>query len=285
MAGQTQMLSLGEVEVYHLCASRFRLDGGTMFGVVPRPLWERVSPPDERNRVALACNCLLVRQEPDLTLIDTGCGSAWTPREQEIFAFDPAHTLPAALAAAGFTPDQVTRVVLTHLHFDHAGGALTLVGDRLCPLFPRATYLVQRGEWEDALGGVSIMKSSYRPEALGPLAASGQLRLLDGDTDLDQHLSAWVTGGHTAHHQGVWVRAGGHTLVYPGELLPTSAHLKLHWNMAYDMFPYQTLSRKKTFLAQALVQGWIIAWDHDPCLSWSRLSGADDHLLPEEVEI
>jgi glyoxylase-like metal-dependent hydrolase (beta-lactamase superfamily II) len=278
-------LQLDTLEVHHLCASRFRLDGGTMFGVVPRPLWEKVSPPDERNRVALACNCLLVRQDRDLTLIDTGCGSAWTAREQEIFAFDPAHTLPQALAAAGFTPDQVTRVILTHLHFDHAGGALHLEEGELRPLFPHATYLVQRGEWQAALQGLSIMKSSYRPEALRPLEQSGQLRLLEGDTDLDGQLSTFVTGGHTAHHQGVWVRAGGHTLVYPGELLPTRAHLRLHWNMAYDMFPYQTLTRKKTFLAQALAQRWIIAWNHDPHLSWSRLSGAEDHLHLDEVEM
>lgn len=278
-------LQLDTLEVYPLCASRFRLDGGTMFGVVPRPLWEKVSPPDERNRVELACNCLLVRQDHDLTLIDTGCGSAWTAREQEIFAFDPAHTLSQALAAAGFTPAQVTRVILTHLHFDHAGGALHLEESGLRPLFPHAAYLVQRGEWQAALQGFSIMKSSYRPEALRPLEQSGQLRLLEGDTDLDGQLSTFVTGGHTAHHQGVWVRAGGHTLVYPGELLPTRAHLRLHWNMAYDMFPYQTLTRKKTFLAQAVAQRWIIAWNHDPHLSWSRLSGEEDHLNLEEVEI
>jgi glyoxylase-like metal-dependent hydrolase (beta-lactamase superfamily II) len=269
-------LQLGDLEVYHLCASRFRLDGGTMFGVVPRPLWEQVLAPDQRHRVELACNCLLLRQAGELTLIDTGCGSQWTPREQEIFAFDPAHTLAGALAAAGFAPEQVTRVILTHLHFDHAGGA---------PFLPRAAYLVQRGEWEDAVQGRSIMKSSYRPEVLRLLQESGRLRLLEGDTELDGEISLVVTGGHTAHHQGVWVRAGGHTLVYPGELLPTRAHLRPHWNMAYDMFPYHTLTRKRAFLAQALAEGWIIAWDHDPQLRWSRLEGDGENLLPAEVEI
>lgn len=280
-----QVLLLGDVEVYHLCASRFRLDGGTMFGVVPRPLWEKVSPPDERNRVELACNCLLVRQGHDLTLIDTGCGSTFTPKEQEIFAFDPAHTLPLALAAAGFTPDQITRVVLTHLHFDHAGGAVELVKGNLRPTFPQATYLVQRGEWVDALQGLSIMKSSYRPETLLPLEASGQLYLLDGDTDLDGQLATWVTGGHTAHHQGVRVRAGGHTLVYPGELVPTRAHLRRHWNMAYDMFPHHTLTRKQAFLTQALAEDWIIAWDHDPELAWSRLAAAGEEYRALRVEL
>lgn len=271
-------LCLGDIEVYHLCASRFRLDGGTMFGVVPKTLWEKVAPPDQRNRVELACNCLLVRQDRDLTLVDTGCGSTFSPREQEIFAFAPGYTLPEVLAAAGFTPDQVTRVVLTHLHFDHAGGALELVDGSLRPAFPRAAYLAQRGEWNDALQGYSIMKSSYRPESLRPLEASGQLHLLDGDTDLDGQLGTLVTGGHTAHHQAVVLRAGGHTLVYPGELVPTRAHLRLHWNMAYDMFPYQTLTRKQAFLAQALAEGWLIAWDHDPGLPWSRLAAAGEHI-------
>ncbi len=280
-----QRLSLGNIEVYHLCASRFCLDGGTMFGVVPKPLWEKVSPPDARNRVELACNCLLVRQDQALTLVDTGCGSTFTSREQEIFAFDPAHSLTKALAAAGFTPDQVTRVVLTHLHFDHAGGALEWVDGRLRPLFPRASYLVQRGEWADALQGLSIMKSSYRPEALLPLEASGQLHLLDGDTDLGGQISTWVTGGHTAHHQGLVIRSGSQTLVYPGELVPTRAHLRLHWNMAYDMFPYHTLTRKKAFLDQALAEDWIIAWDHDPALPWSKLISTGGHFQAVELEL
>ena len=280
-----QRLSLGKVEVYHLCASRFRLDGGTMFGVVPRPLWEKVSSPDARNRVALACNCLLVQQDQDLTLVDTGCGDTFTPREHEVFAFDPGHTLTRALGDAGFTPDQVTRVVLTHLHFDHAGGALELVNGVLRPLFPRATYLVQRGEWTAALQGLSIMKSSYRPEALLPLEASGQLKFLDGDADLDGQISTWVTGGHTAHHQGVLVRSGGETLVYPGELVPTRAHLRPHWNMAYDMFPFHTLTHKKAMLARALAEGWIIAWDHDPGVAWSRLAGAEGQFQAVEVDL
>ncbi|MBI2506470.1 MAG: MBL fold metallo-hydrolase [Candidatus Latescibacteria bacterium] len=278
-------LQLDGLEVFHLCASRFRLDGGTMFGVVPRPLWEKVLPPDERNRVELSCNCLLVRQGKNLTLIDTGCGSTFTPREQDIFAFDTSHTLSRALAEAGFAPEQVTRVLLTHLHFDHAGGALHFEGGRLRPLFTQATYLVQRGEWEDALQGHSIMKSSYRPQALLPLEESGQLRLLDGDTPLDGHLSTFVTGGHTAHHQGIMIRTDTHTLVYPGELVPTRAHLRLHWNMAYDMFPYQTLTRKRDFLARAAVQHWIVAWDHDPALPWNRLEASGGQFTPVGVEI
>ncbi len=278
-------LSFGDLELIQLRASRFRLDGGTMFGVVPRPLWERASPPDALNRVELGCNCLLVKQPGDLTLIDTGCGEAWTAREEQIFALDPQHTLRTALAAAEVCPEQITRVILTHLHFDHAGGAVWAPAGRAVPLLSNASYFVQRREWQDALAGVSIMKSSYRPEQLMPLQESGQLSFLDGDTVLDDQISTFVTGGHTAGHQGVRIEAGGRTLVYPGELLPTNAHLRLHWNMAYDMYPYQTLSRKSAFLDQAQALGWIIAWDHDPRLCWSRLVGPPGQPVAEGIGI
>lgn len=278
-------LSLGDTEVIPLRASRFRLDGGTMFGVVPRPLWEQVAPPDARNRVELACNCLLVRQAAGLTLVDTGCGQDWSARESEIFGFDPAWTIAGALASLGIAPGQVGQVVLTHLHFDHAGGAVQFREGEWRPLFPAARYLVQRGEWQDALAGISIMKSSYRPEALRPLADSGQLELLDGDTDLGGGLTTFVTGGHTAHHQGVLVRGDGRTLAFPGELVPTRSHLRLHWNMAYDMFPYQTLTAKKRFLAEALAKGWLVAWDHDAEVFASYLSGDSEQVRAVEVEI
>lgn len=277
-------LRLGEIEITPLCASRFRLDGGAMFGVVPRPLWEKPCPPDERNRIELACNCLLIRAAGDLTLIDTGCGDRFTPREQEIFSFDLALSIEKALAQAGVRREEISQVILTHLHFDHAGGALTLAQDGLRPTFPQAVYLVQRGEFEDALQGRSIMKSSYRPEDLRPLEHSGQLRFLEGDTRLGPHLSTAVTGGHTAHHQGVCIQAGGRTLVYPGELVPTRAHLRLHWNMAYDMFPFQTLTRKREFLEQAGSQGWIVAWNHDPACPWSRLVRQGENWAATEVE-
>lgn len=278
-------LSLGGTEVIPLRASRFRLDGGTMFGVVPRPLWEQVAPADARNRVELACNCLLVRQTTGLTLVDTGCGQDWSAREEQIFGFDPACTIAGALASLGIEPDQVGQVVLTHLHFDHAGGAVHFRDGAWRPFFPNARYLVQRGEWQDASAGISIMKSSYRPEALLPLATTGQLELLDGDTDLGGGLTTFVTGGHTAHHQGIFVRGGGRTLVFPGELVPTRSHLRLHWNMAYDMFPYQTLTGKKRFLAQALAQQWLVAWDHDPQVFASWLAEDGDQLRAVEVEI
>ena len=268
-------LLLGGTEITHLCGGRFRLDGGAMFGVVPKPLWDRVAPADTDNRVALACNCLLLRTASGLTLVDTGLGTRFSEREQAIFSIDPNSVLTTALDRTGHLAENIDRVLLTHLHFDHCGGALTPTPQGLQATFPRAEYLVQRGEWDDARQGKSIMKSSYRPDDLDALAQSGRLRFLDGDTDLGEGISTFVTGGHTAHHQGVLVRAGGQTLAYPAELVPTRAHLRLYWNMAYDMAPYQTFQDKAAFLEEACRHDWIVAYDHDPETPWSRLQRMD----------
>ncbi len=242
-----------------------------MFGVVPKALWDPVAPADQHNRVALSCNCLLLRNAAGLTLIDTGLGTRFSEREQAIFAIDKQAVLTAALSQAGYQPEDVDRLILTHLHFDHCGGALETTPQGLQAAFPRADYLVQRGEWNDARQGKSIMKSSYRPDDLQTLERSGRLRLIDGDTDLGQGLSTFVTGGHTAHHQGVIIRDGGQILAYPGELVPTRAHLRLYWNMAYDMDPYTTFQGKAAWLEEACRGDWIIAYDHDPETPWSRL--------------
>ena len=264
-------LQLGDIEIVHIDAGRFRLDGGAMFGVVPKPLWEIQAPPDAFNRIEMACNCLLICDRNDLTLIDTGPGDRFSAKEQEFFDFDPHIRLSTSLTEAGFRPEQVTQVVLTHLHFDHAGGTLCQTANGIEPTFPRAAYVVQQGEWDDAIQGRSTMRSSYRPDDLKILQSSGQLRFIRGNVELGSGMSTFVTGGHTEHHQGIIIRAGGRTLAYPADLIPTRPHLRPYWNMAYDMFPYQTLMRKREFMQQACEQNWIVAWDHDLQKLWSKL--------------
>jgi glyoxylase-like metal-dependent hydrolase (beta-lactamase superfamily II) len=276
-------LCLGELEVIHVAGGFFRLDGGTMFGVVPKPLWEREMPADERNRVRLACNCLLLRAPGERVLIDTGFGERFADRERDLYGMEPDPTLRRSLAQAGLSPQDLTLVVLTHLHFDHFGGCLFEENGLLRPAFPNAVHLVQRGEWSDALHNRSTMKSSYRPEELRFLQENAQVRFLDGDAQLTPFLSALVTGGHTEQHQGLLIRSGGQTLAYPGELVPTRAHLRPYWNMSYDMFPYQTLRRKQDFVERACAQGWIVAWDHDPQTPWSRLEKHGERLVAVEL--
>src|SRR5205823_409620 len=195
-------LVIGNYTVDIVNAGPFRLDGGSMFGIIPKPLWERERRADERNRIQLAANCPLLRGRGEVLLIDSGNGTKLGPKEQEIFALDPAITLLGSLAGLGVRAEAVTLVLYTHLHMDHCGGG-TIAGPdgAAVPTFPNARYCVQRQEWEDALTNRSTMRVSYRPENLLPLHESGQLQLLDGDTELLPGIRTIVTGGHTRAHQ------------------------------------------------------------------------------------
>ena len=278
-------LDLGDAEAVHLPGGDFRLDGGTMFGLVPKALWQRVTTADEHNRIRLSCNCLLLKTGCGLVLLDAGFGERFSPRERTMYGMDGEQTLHGSLAVAGAAPEAITMVALTHLHFDHFSGCIVEGPTGLEPLFPNAVHVVQRGEWDDALAGRSTMRSSYRPEELHALARQVEMRFLDGDSELAPGLTTFVTGGHTRTHQGFRLEASGHTLVYPGELIPTRLHLRPYWNMAYDMFPYQTLTRKQQFTAEAAAQGWIVAWDHDPDAPWSRIAQDGEHFVARDVEL
>ncbi|MEW6750685.1 MAG: MBL fold metallo-hydrolase [Candidatus Latescibacterota bacterium] len=262
---------LGEIEVTCVNGGRFRLDGGSMFGLVPRPLWEVCLAPDAAHRVALACNCLLVRQGRETVLVDTGLGARFSEREQEIYAVDAETDLGASLQAAGVRPEHVTRVVFTHLHFDHFCGALTGTPSDLAPRFPNAVHVVQQQEWEDALAGRSTMRATYRAVEMQALAGMVPLQLVAGDVLLAEGVSTWVTGGHTSGHQGVRVQAGERVLLYPADIVPTRWHVNPYWCTAYDMAPYDTLQRKLEFLPGACQEGWLVAWNHDPQEPWGRI--------------
>ena len=265
-------LDLGsDIRVTPILGGRLRLDGGAMFGVVPRPLWERYNRPDDRNRIANACRCLLVQSTDTTVLIDTGCGDRFDAKGRDIFAVDTDVSLLASLEETGVDPADITHVVLTHLHFDHSAGALQAGAGGLVPTFPNATHIVQRGEFEDAQAGRSIMRSSYLPEDLDALKNSVDWLWTEGDGDVLPHVSVEVTGGHTRHHQSVLINGPIETLLFPGDVLPTRAHLRPYWVMAYDMIPYDTLTKKQELARRACEGRWIIAWDHDPDDPFSRL--------------
>lgn len=272
-------LQLGRVEISPIQGGFFRLDGGTMFGVVPKALWEKQARADAHNRVRLACNCLLVRTPDVLAVVDSGFGTRMDARTRDLYGAEEHPSLLDSLKDTGATPADVDLVVLTHLHFDHLAGALFQKGTELKPTFPRATHCVQRGEWRDAADGRSTMKSSYRPGDLQALEEQVTLQLLYGDSELTPHLSTFLTGGHTEWHQGVAISGDGQRLVYPGDLIPTRAHLRTYWNMAYDMFPLQTIERKNQLIADAVRHEWVVAWDHDPGTPWSRLQKCGDHIV------
>jgi glyoxylase-like metal-dependent hydrolase (beta-lactamase superfamily II) len=272
-------LQLGQVEVVHISGGYFRLDGGTMFGVVPKTMWANHAVPDARNRIRLGCNCLLVRTPDTLALVDTGFGTRMDEHAREVYGVESGPSLLQSLGQAGVERDDIDLVILSHLHFDHLAGSLCIEEDQLKATFPCATHCVQRGEWRDALDGRSTMRSSYRPEDLRALQEQVSLNLLYGDSELTPHISTFITGGHTEWHQGIVVTGSEQRLIFPGDLLPTRIHLRTYWNMAYDMFPPQTIERKKQLIGDALRNDWIIAWDHDPTAPWSRLKKEDDHII------
>ncbi len=270
------MLEIGRFRVHLVSDGRFAMDGGAMFGTVPKPLWERHVPVDEKNRISMSLHCPLVEDGREAILIDTGLGERLSEKEQAIYRVDRRGGLHARLAELRIEPEDVTHVVLTHLHFDHLGGVVVRdAAGRLQPAFPRARHFVQRVEWETALhpkGERQAGAYAHAPECLEPLQAAGLVEVLEGDTEVTPQLRAVVTGGHTPSHQCPIVADGDGHFIHLGDVAPTRAHLRPAWNAAYDLDPLETLEAKKRLLAQAADEGWWISFDHDHEVACGRLA-------------
>lgn len=266
-------MRVGAWQLDTVSGGAFKLDGGAMFGVVPKPLWERVEPADEQNRIRMATNCVLARDGRHTVLIDTGTGTKHSAKEREVFAVEPGDHLVENLARLGVAPEDVDTVVLTHLHFDHAGGSTRVGTDgKIVPTFSRARHIVQRGEWELAASGVPELRGVYPTEHFLPLLETGSVQLIDGDVELVPGMRSLVTPGHTQYHQSVVMASGGETALYIADLCPMSAHLRSHWCMAYDVDVLETRRRKPRVLGQAAEGGWWVLWDHDPDMVAARVS-------------
>src|SRR5690349_6914974 len=275
---------VGRLRCHTIEGGLLRLDGGSMFGAVPRTLWETRVPADERHRIPLAMRCLLVEHPDGPVLIDTGLGNKEDARFLEIYGVanagvEGATQLEDALASAGFLPGDIRWVVNTHLHFDHAGGNTTLdpelIDDprrHVRPAFPNATYVVQRGELEFARHTNERTRAGYLPANFEPIASADRWRLLDGDAEVVPGISVRMTPGHVPYHQAVIVRDGGETAAFMADLIPTAAHLPLPWIMGYDLEPLRTLESKRAFLGDALAGGWRLVFEHDPVIASAFLT-------------
>ncbi|MCX6843590.1 MAG: MBL fold metallo-hydrolase [candidate division WOR-3 bacterium] len=258
-------MRFGEFELFSLSDGFFGLDGGAMFGVVPRPLWERTNPPDERNRIRLALRPLLVVAGTERLLIDTGIGDKWDTKSTDIYRIEHTDTIESSLARAGFEPKDITKVVLTHLHFDHAGAATRLDSTgKPVPRFSNARYYVQQKEWDLALNPNRRSRAAYIPENFLPLQETEQLDLIDGDSELVLGLELVLTSGHTPGHQIVLLRSGGRTAVYWGDLIPTRSHIATPYIMGYDLLPLETMEQKEKLVPQAIAGKWLSFLEHDP---------------------
>lgn len=271
-----ERLRLGNFDIYGLRDGYFYLDGGAMFGVVPRTLWEKKCPPDSKNRIKLALNSVLVRTPEALVLIETGIGPKTDQKFAEIYGIERQPGLLVSLQAAGFSPEDVHFVVNTHLHFDHCGGnTYRNEKGRVVPTFPRARYIIQKGEWESAIHPNEREKKSYLADNFLPLEEFGQLELVDGTKEITPGVEVVVATGHTARHQGVKIHSQGETLFYLGDLVPTSAHVGLSYIMSYDLYPLDTLETRKRLYEQAIAENWILAFVHDPAHYFGRLRRRD----------
>ncbi len=262
---------LGDLELTSLYDGFFARDGGSMFGVVPRTLWAPKAPPDDRNRIALAMRPLIVRGTRTL-LIDAGLGDKENEKFRDLYAVDRARHLDHALAEAGLSPEDIDIVLATHLHFDHAGGFTVRDGaGRLRPRFPRARYVVRRGEWEDATHPHERNRPSYVQDNFLPLADAGVLELVSDDQTIMPGVRVQRTGGHTMHHQIVWMESKGQRAAYVADLFPTAAHLPDAWIMGFDLFPMETLAARKAFARDVRERETLVFFPHDPAVSAGSL--------------
>ncbi|MCX8111774.1 MAG: MBL fold metallo-hydrolase [Bacteroidia bacterium] len=260
------------MRLYSVETGRFALDGGAMFGVVPKVMWEKLIPPDERNRIPMAMRALLIEEGERLILVDVGVGHKYTPKFADLYAIDHStYTLKGELAKLGFSPSDVTDVVLTHLHFDHAGGSTEQAGEKVIPTFPRAKYYVQRSHWDWAHNPNPRERASFFPENYDPIQANGQLVLVEGETELIPGVKLRPVHGHTEGQQLVEISYKGRYLLYGADLFPTSAHLPLPYVMAYDVRPLVSFEERQLYLPRLVREEAIVFYEHDPVVECSTV--------------
>jgi glyoxylase-like metal-dependent hydrolase (beta-lactamase superfamily II) len=278
-------MHFGDIEVRFLDGGTFGLDGGAMFGVVPKVLWQEKAPADEKNRIRLRANSLLVRAGGKNIVIETGNGTKWDAKLRNIYAVQDGDPLLDSLERAGVQPQQVDLVINTHLHFDHCGGNTRMVDNRLLPTFRRARYVVQRGELEHAMNPNERDRASYFAQNFAPISKDGLWDLIEGDTEILPGISVSCIPGHTAHIQAVLINGGGKTLAYVADLLPTRHHVPLPWIMAYDLYPLQSLETKRLWIRRSVMGQWIVVFGHDPDIPAATLQERNGKVEIEAVDL
>jgi glyoxylase-like metal-dependent hydrolase (beta-lactamase superfamily II) len=263
--------------LYTIDTGYFKLDGGAMFGVVPKSIWQKTNPADENNLCTWAMRCLLIQDGNRLILVDTGIGRKQDARFFSHYYLHGTETLDNSLARHGFNADDITDVFLTHLHFDHCGGAIERLDDRLVPAFKNATYWSNETHWAWATEPNEREKASFLKENILPLEQSGQLKFIsvDDGTPFTEHIRVRFTGGHTAAMMLPQIDYNGQTIVYMADLLPSVGHLPIPYVMAYDMFPLTSLMEKKSFLEEALQKHYVLYFEHDPVNECCLLQSTD----------
>lgn len=278
-------MKIGNVEIFLVPDGHARTDGGGMFGLVPKLMWESKYPSDEQNRVAMKINSLLVKDGDHNIVVDTGYGSKSSHRVREIMGIIETGQLPERLRERGVDPAHVDLVINTHLHFDHAGGNTIKNSERAVPAFPNATYVVQRGEWEDANNPNERTRATYLPENFRPLGDTGRLELIEGDTQITPHVRCLLTPGHTPSHQSVLIESDGQKALYVADLAPFTIHMeRLPWIASYDLDVTRTLDTRREIQRWVAEEHVLLIFPHDPEVSMGYLRAASGRFWVDPVE-
>ena len=279
------------MKLYSINTGYFKLDGGAMFGVVPKSMWNKINPADENNLCSWALRCLLIEDGNRLILIDNGNGDKQDAKFFSHYYLHGDDTLDKSLAKYGFHRDDITDAFLTHLHFDHCGGSISREGDKLVPTFKNATYWSNKEHWEWAVNPNEREKASFLKENILPIEESGRLQFVDvttgvngklGETSFTENISVRFVNGHTQAMMLPQIKYKDKTIVYMADLLPSQGHIPLPYVMAYDMFPLTTLNEKKIFLKEAVENDYILFFEHDPIHECCNLQQTDRGVRPKE---
>jgi methylmalonyl-CoA epimerase len=275
---------LGDLELITLADGFFALDGGAMFGVVPRTLWEKRLPPDDSNRIPLTTRPLIVRNGKDVVIIDAGIGDKMDPKSAQIYKLDRRYHLDHALAEVGLSAEDITIALASHLHFDHVGGFTSLdKSGTIVPRFPNAKYIAHRGEWEDATHPHERNRGSYLQENFVPLKDAGVLTLVDDGAEIIPGMTYRHSGGHTPNHQVVMIESGGRRAAFTADMYPTSVHISDPWVMGYDLYPVDTLNFKRSFAKEAIEHEYVLFFEHDPSMAAGYLREKDGKRFVERI--
>jgi glyoxylase-like metal-dependent hydrolase (beta-lactamase superfamily II) len=282
-------MRLGGLELQIVPDATFRLDGGAMFGVVPKVLWEKKARPDERNRIAVATNCLLVKGPDFVAVVDAGLGDKWDEKSREMYQVDSSASLPRSLARHGVAPEDVDALILSHLHWDHCGGATATRNGRTVAAFSNAAVYVQEAELDHARAPHERDRASYRSENWEPLALGGRLAAVAGEKEIRPGLTVVPVRGHNEGMQAVRIDSEGETAFFFSDALPTSAHVPVAWMMAFDLYPVDLIENKKRLTDQAAREGWLCVFVHDPDVPWGKIVDEVNgkrrvHPIPREAE-
>jgi glyoxylase-like metal-dependent hydrolase (beta-lactamase superfamily II) len=266
-------VNLGNWQLDTVDGGDFCLDGGVVYGIVPRRLWEKITPPDSLNRIRIRNNCVLARDGRHTVLIDTGYGGKYAPLDRNFYELEEGEPLGRSLDRLGVRPQDIDTIVFSHLHFDHAGGASRFDARKEVVLtFPEARHVVGRVEWEDATGGLPELERAYPRENLDPLAAGARLEFVSGNATVVPGLRTVMTGGHTRGHLALLFESQGQSALFIGDVCPTIHHLRRSWCLAYDTHVVQTRRVKPKLLADAAAGEWWVLWSHDPHVAAARVA-------------